>query len=191
MVQSFGVGPVNIGKENVSGLIAALNYRYDLGRYGNLTFHGSYNVTLHHTLQLAPGQPVMHLLHNPYLDYVYSASLGGPEFKSIVSGSLTWSVGSWSTTLYGVRYGKTPNIQAYANPTVYQTYDAGRLPPWMLYNATVRYNISRDARVTFAVSNLFNTMPPFDIGQTSWPYYDNGAYNAFGRSYYIDFNYRF
>ncbi|EQD46361.1 TonB dependent receptor protein [mine drainage metagenome] len=191
LVQSFGVGPVNIGKENVSGLIAALNYRYDLGRYGNLTFHGSYNVTLHHTLQLAPGQPVMHLLHNPYLDYVYSASLGGPEFKSIVSGSLTWSVGSWSTTLYGVRYGKTPNIQAYANPTVYQTYDAGRLPPWMLYNATVRYNISRDARVTFAVSNLFNTMPPFDIGQTSWPYYDNGAYNAFGRSYYIDFNYRF
>ncbi len=193
LVNSFSVGPINIGKERVSGVTASLNYRYDTGRFGTLDFNGQYNDTLTHTIQTAPGQPILDILHNPYYDYLYGQSglAYGPEFKTIVSGSVTWDIDSWSSTLYGVRYGKLPNVQAYTNSSVYQTFGAGRLPPWMIYNATVQYSISHDARVTLTVNNLFNTMPPTDIGATAWPYYDVGAYNAFGRSYYVDFNYRF
>ena len=87
--------------------------------------------------------------------------------------------------------GKLPNFAAYANPTVYQTYGAGRMPPWILYNATVKYDIGTDASVALTVNNLFNAMPPLDRSFTFWPYYDYGAYNIYGRSYYVDFNYRF
>ncbi len=192
-VTSYSVRPINVARERVSGITAGMNYRYDLGKYGELDLNGNYNVTLKHTFQLAPGQPFLDLLHNPYDSYLYAqgGTAYGPEFKSILNGSITWSIGPWSSTLYGIRYGKLPNTAAYTSPNVYQAYGAGRVTPWILYNATVRYNISKDARVSLTVNNLFNAMPPHDSTATSWPYYDLGAYNPFGRSYFVDFNYHF
>ena len=187
------VKPINIARERVSGIVSSASYRYDAGRYGEFDFSAAYNVTMQHTLQLAPGAPTYDLMHNPYYDYLSAqgGSAIGPEFKTIFSGNVTWSIGNWSTTLTGIRYGKLANQAAYTNPTVYSSYGAGRVKPWVLYNATVRYNLTPDARITLTVNNLFNRMPPRDNSATAWPYYDFGAYNPFGRSYFVDFNYRF
>ena len=187
------VMPINIARERVNGIISSASYRYDAGRYGEFDFGAQYNVTLRHTLQLAPGAPTYDLMHNPYYDYLSAqgGSAIGPEFKSIFSAYVTWNIGNWSTTLTGIRYGKLPNEAAYTNPTVYASYGAGRVRPWVLYNATVRYNLSADARVMLTVNNVFDRMPPRDNSFTGWPYYDFGAYNPFGRSYFLDFNYRF
>jgi len=192
-LQGVTIRPINIARERVSGIIASASYRYNAGRYGEFDFGIQYNDTLNHYLQLAPGAPNYDLLHNPYYDYLSAqgGSAYGPEFKSILSGDVTWNVGNWSTTIYGIRYGKLPNLAAYSNPTVYATYGAARVKPWVLYNATVRYNLTPDARVSLTVNNVFNRMPPHDSSFTGWPYYDVGAYNAFGRSYFLDFNYRF
>ena len=199
-ITNVAYSPINIAKERVSGIVASLDYRYNAGKYGQFTLNGSYNVTLHHTLQPfqaatynTTGTATYHLLHNPYYDYLYSqgGSALGPEYKSILSGTLTWSIGNWTSALTGIRYGKLPNFAAYANPTVYQSYGAGRLAPWIIYNGTVKYDISRAANISLTVNNLFDAMPPKDNSYTGWPYYDQGAYNIFGRSYYVDFNYRF
>jgi len=185
--------PVNISAESVRGIIAAIHYRYDLGKWGELGLSGSYNVTLQHRFQSAPGDPTVDLLHNPYYDYLYAqgGSALGPEYKTIVNGTLNWNIGSWDTALTAIRYGKLPNLAAYSNPTVFQTYAAAELPPWILYNATVKYDIGNDASIGLTVNNLFNTMPPKDGSYNEWPYYDEGAYNIYGRSYYVNFNYRF
>jgi outer membrane receptor protein involved in Fe transport len=190
---SVSYQPVNIASERVSGIVASLAYRYDLGQWGELSLNGNYNVTLRHEFQAGPGDPTVDLLHNPYYDYLYSqgGSALGPEYKTILSGTLNWAVGNWDTALTAIRYGKLANSAAAENPTVYQTYGAGTLPPWILYNATVKYDIGSDASVGLTVNNLFDTMPPVDKSDTAWPYYDEGAYNIYGRSYYVDFNYRF
>ena len=193
LVQTFNVRPINIAREAVSGITASGNYDYDAGRYGDFNFGAQYNVALKHTLQLAPGAVTYDLLHNPYYDYLsgQGGSAIGPEFKSIFSADVTWNIGNWSSTLTGIRYGKLPNFAAYSNPTVYNAVGAGRVKPWVLYNFTVRYNLTPDAKITFTVDNLFDSMPPQDNSFNSWPYYDYGAYNPFGRSYFLDFNYRF
>ena len=193
LLNGVTIEPINIARERVSGIIAKGSYTYDAGRWGTFTLQGTYNVTLHHELQLSPGAPTYNLLHNPYDDYLAAqgGSAIGPEFKTILNGTLIWNYHDWTTALTAVRYGKLPNLAAYSNPTVYQTYGAGRLTPWILYNATVKYDIGNDASVALTVNNLFNTMPPLDKSYTGWPYYDYGAYNIYGRSYYVDFNFRF
>ena len=189
------IQPVNIARERVSGIVSSLSYRYDAGSYGNFELTGNYNVTLHHEFQLGAGQPTYDFLHDPYYDYQYGGSVGGPEYKSIISGTLTWNIGNWTTAITGERYGRLPNYAWYANSTQNQSYGAGVLPPWILYNATVKYDIGQNASVTLTVNNVFNTMPPVDktftSGLDNWPFYDSGAYNAYGRSYYMDFDYRF
>ena len=191
------IKPINISRERVSGIIASASYRYDAGHWGEFEVNGQYNVTLHHTLQLAPGEPTYNLLHNPYYDYLAAqgGSAIGPEYKTILSGTLTWNIGNWTTALTGIRYGRLPNYAVYANPTQDLSYGAGVLPPWILYNGTVKYDIGSDASVALTVNNLFNAMPPIDKSFRSnlgtWPNYDVGAYNVFGRSYFVDFNYRF
>ncbi len=193
LINGVTIEPINIARERVSGVIAKGSYTYDAGHWGTFTLSGQYNVTMHHTLQLGPGDPTYDLLHNPYYDYLSAqgGSALGPEFKTILNGTLVWNIHNWTTALTAVRYGKLPNLAAYTNPTVYQTYNAGRLPPWVIYNATVKYDIGSVASVALTVNNLFNSMPPLDRSYTGWPFYDNGAYNIYGRSYYVDFNYRF
>jgi outer membrane receptor protein involved in Fe transport len=193
LVTSFGVTPINVARERLDGITAGLHYTYDAGRFGTLSFAGQYNLTLKHQFQLAPGQPYLDLLHNPYDEYLYAqeGSALGPEYKSILSGSLTWAFHQWTTTLYGIRYGKMPNAAAYTNTNTYGAPLAGTLPPWILYNGSVKYDIGNDASVQLTVNNLFNSMPPRDISYSSYPYYDQGAYNPYGRSYFVNFNYRF
>ena len=192
-VTSFSVRPINVAKERVQGVTAGVHYHFDAGRYGEFGFHGQYNLTLKHTFQLAPGQPFLDFLHNPFAEYEYAqeGSALGPEYKSIVSGTVDWNIGHWTTTLYGIRYGKMPNYAAYTNTNTYGAPLAGTLPPWILYNGSIKYDIGDNASVQLTVNNLFNRMPPFDVSYNAYPYYDQGAYNPYGRSYYVNFNYRF
>ena len=195
LLNGVTIRPINIARERVSGIISSASYRYEAGRYGEFDFGAQYNVTLKHTLQLAPGAPTYDLLHNPFYDYLsgQGGSAIGPEFKSSLTGTITWSIGSWSTTVTGIRYGKLANYAAFTNPTVYNSFQGGRVKPAIMYNATIRYDLTPDARITFGVQNLFDAKPPFDPTYTALPYYDFGSYSQFvlGRSYTLEFNYRF
>lgn len=188
LLTGVSVHPVNIASEYVSGVMASLNYTWDAGRFGRFGIQTQYNVTLQHFLQPGPGFPNYDLLHNPYYDSLYSqgGSAIGPEFKSIVNGSLTWTIHRWASTLSVVRYGKMANLAMYGNPTQGKSFGATTLPAWVRFNATVRYRITPDLSVTGTVDNIGNAMPPRDNSQTGWPYYDIGAYNVWGRSYFLD-----
>lgn len=176
------VKPINVSKEMVSGIVASANYRWDAGRWGDFGLGAQYNVTLKHTYQQYAGDPDIDLLRNPY----YSS-----EYKSIFSSNLTWNIGDWTTTLYGIRYGATPNYTAQVNTTGYAARGAGTVAPWILYNGSVEYRIGDNARVGFIVNNIRDSMPPRDSTWIGWPYYNVFNYNAFGRSYWLELNVRF
>jgi outer membrane receptor for ferrienterochelin and colicin len=103
---------------------------------------------------------------------------------------VTWSKAPWSSTVYVNRYGRSPNYLA----TVYGygTPGAGNLSTWTLCNVSVRYQWM-SVQLSLAVDNIFDTMPPADHsypGYTNVPY-NNFNYNVYGRSYFLEANYKF
>jgi outer membrane receptor protein involved in Fe transport len=191
-IEQIVVLPINIANEHVSGILASLHYRFDMGRYGDLALQSQYNVTLKHEFQQFPFDPTHDLLRNPF----YST-----EFKTIGNASLTWNIDRFSTTLYGTRYGKTGNYAAQLAPTGYTTpcttaadgyvSCTGRVAPWMLYNASVSFDINDDMRISGIVNNIKNSMPPKDSTYTALPFYNFTNYNPYGRAYWVEFDWRF
>ena len=176
-IDSITVGPINVSNEHVKGVVAALDYRMDAGRYGDFTFGARYNVTLHHEYQQYPSDPTIQLLHNPQWS---------SEFKTIFTGSITWDIGKWSTTLQGTRDGSTPNYAA-------QVYGwdgpgAGTVAPWMVYNGSVKYQVTPGISAQLIVNNIKDSMPPRDNTWVGWPYYNQFNYNPFGRLIWLDLN---
>jgi len=45
-------------------------------------------------------------------------------------------------------------------------------------------------RVSLAVDNLFDKMPPKDPTYTSYPYYDLSWFDSVGRSYFLTFTWK-
>jgi outer membrane receptor protein involved in Fe transport len=163
--------PINVSNETVSGITANLQYRIDLGRYGDFTLNADYNTTLKHVYQQFPEDPVTDILReNSYYD----------PFKNIGAASLVWKIGPWSTTVRGVRYGKT-----------WSQNGQFTVAPWMIYNATVQYNFGDDAAITLIGNNIFDSRPPFDRSRSAVPYYNQFNYNGYGRLLMVEFNMHF
>jgi len=191
-IQQLTVFPINISNEHVSGILASAHYHRDLGRWGDVALAAQYNVTLKHSSERYPTDPTINLLTSPY----YST-----EFKNIGNASITWNIDRFSTTLYGTRFGKTPNYWAQFNTPGYATpcghassnyvVCSGTVAPWMLYNASLTYNITDDMKISGIVNNIKNSMPPSDSTWTAWPYYNYLSFNQYGRSYSLEFDWRF
>jgi outer membrane receptor protein involved in Fe transport len=181
-LQTVATNPINISKEEVEGIIADLDYRWDTERWGTFGVGLNYNVTLDHQSQQYPEDPVIDLLNEPF----YSS-----EFRSIASATLTWEKGPWVTTLYTVRQGKTPNYAAQINEAGYDAPNAGQVDAWIRTNATVNYNFNDDVSLGFTVNNLLDEEPPQDSSWTAYPYYNVFNFNGYGRSFMVELNWRF
>ena len=178
--RSNGHGPVtevttyyaNLTDETIRSVISTARYRFTPWHIGSFSVQLDYNDMLGHTYQIAPGQPPINLLADP----LYST-----EFKSVVSGSLTWTSpgGSWTSTVYGHRYGPSPNYAAQTNGP--GTPGAGRLPPWITFNGSVSYQATRNIELSLLLNNIANKMPPVDPTYTTYPYYNVENYNVYGR----------
>ncbi|QAU25539.1 TonB-dependent receptor [Dyella sp. M7H15-1] len=178
---------VNIASEKLDALVVGFNYAFKAGDFGNIALNASYSDVLKHTVQANPSDPVIDVLRSPFYNIWYSAG-----FKTKANASLTWSKDAWSATLYGNRYGSTPNYQAY-NTDSYTAPGAGKLVPWMIYNASVSYSPIPSLTLSFMVDNLFNKMPPKDNsypGTANQPY-NSDNYNVYGRSYFVEATYKF
>ncbi len=162
--------PINASSESESGIIASADYAFDIGRFGSLRLLGSYYVEFKHLFQQFPGDPIINVYHDPRFT----------DWKTTFNGSLTWNIGNWSTTLYGQRYGKIPDAA-----------QTGTLPPWMLYNASVKYSFDSDAAIQLTSNNIFNSKPPVDKTQSSFPYYNTYNYNPYGRAVWAEFAFHF
>lgn len=183
VVGAITVSPINISKERLKTVTLGADYRWDVGRAGALTFSTQYNNVLKHEQQQYAGDPYHDLLGDPRYRN---------EFKTMLSGDVTWVAGNWATTLYGRRYGAWPNYRAgYVQPYSYETEGARNNPAWTLYNLRVKYDLPENASISLTANNLFNKMPPRDKTFTAWPYYETQAYNVYGRAIFVEFDMHF
>ncbi|MET0330796.1 MAG: TonB-dependent receptor, partial [Dyella sp.] len=150
---------------------SSLNYRLDTASIGKFLFSADYYDALKHTYRQKDGDPTTN----------YLCCANSNEFKSRLSGSVTWNLGRFSSTLYGLRNGRTWNhIGTEKN-----------IGPWTTFNATINYRATPHASISLVVNNLANKRPPSDPTYGDWPYFDVTDYNALGRAMYLEFGYDF
>lgn len=169
-VSNVDTYPINISWEFVQGVSAGAHYRWNTGTAGIFVFSANYQDTLDHHQQVYPGDPVHDLLSLPYLF----------EFKSRASGEISWNKGRWGATVYGIRDGTMVNYQV-----------TGRLPPWMIYNVSLSFQANDNVKISLISKNVLNNRPPIDVTHTAYPYYNEFAYNAFGREIFAELNWKF
>lgn len=171
-LQQINTYPINVANEKVANVNVGATYRLEAGRFGDFVFNGTYFRMLDHTSQNFPEDDEIDWL--TYKDY-------GVEFKNIANASVSWNKDDFTATLFAVRYGRTYKY----NP------DEGTVGPWTLFNASVSYDFGDDATVSLISNNVFNRRPPIDETFVAYPYYDQFSYNAFGRSVFLEFAYKF
>lgn len=171
----------NISNEVTDSLTAELKYKFEPTRFGAFNIQFDYNDMLKHSYQIYPGSVPINQLTNP----LYSS-----EFKSIVSGALSWTPNdSWSTTVYGHRYGPTPNYTALVDGAGYP--GAGKVAPWITWNYSLTYTPIKGLDLSLLINNVFNKMPPNDPTFSSFPYYNTENYNVYGREIMAQVDWKF
>lgn len=162
----------NLSSETVRSVFASFKYRFAASRAGNFSLQLDYNDLLGHTFRFENGMPTVRQLANPQ---------SSTEFKSMFTGALDWSSPGrrWSATLYGRRFGSSPTYAATLDGAGQP--GAGYLHPWITFNGSIGYRVSRRLRFALMVNNLANKMPPRDPTYTEAPYFNDQNYDVYGR----------
>ncbi|WP_425500934.1 TonB-dependent receptor plug domain-containing protein [Pseudoxanthomonas gei] len=183
-VQLVTIKAINIAEEQISGITAGGSARFDWGNWGEFGFGLDYNLTLDHTTVTFPGDP-----ENDLLSPQQALSA---EFKSVLTGDISWSKGPWSANVHGIRYGSTPNYAAQFGIDTTPGTSQGKVGPHMLYNMSVSYDVTDKSTLSVTVNNVLNTEPPFDPtydGSQGFapPFYNIFAYNGYGRAFWVQY----
>ena len=179
-IYSVYVNPINIAREDTSGLDFSANFRVPT-RIGDFALNGSYTWVDKHEIQPYPDQAVIDM-------FAVNSGYDIPRTKA--SARLSWSRAAWSASVQGQRLGRLPNGWSYdevwedgdPGPTIEATYR---------YNGNLQYNFSDRAQLSLSVVNLTDEKPPVDPTYTSYPYYDISWFDTEGRSYFLQFTYKF
>ncbi|HJU38999.1 MAG TPA: TonB-dependent receptor, partial [Tahibacter sp.] len=163
------VNPVNAANEVTSGIDLSASWRFTLERIGRFQVRGAFTRVLEHKYQQFPGDPVYDYLN----DIAYQS-----DWIKKVNASVEWSRDDWSATLTATRYGGVPDNSGEA-----------RRRPYTLVNGSFGYRLGDNADVLVSVNNLRNSSPVDKTG--GWPNYSSAWYDAYGRQYWVQFNYRF
>jgi iron complex outermembrane recepter protein len=186
LITDISTPKLNVANEQVNAITAGISYLQSIGGFGNLSYNFSYSDELKHTYQDYITDPAIDLLRHP------GAPNFNTDFKSKANASITWMKDEWSATLYVNRFGRTPNNQAQLDDSYAKKGD-GKLPAWILWNASVTYNPVKNLGLSLLVNNVFNKMPPLDrsfSGLTATPY-NTTNYNVYGRAMFLEANYKF
>jgi outer membrane receptor protein involved in Fe transport len=174
------VNPINIARETTSGIDLSARYRFDTS-IGQFTLAANHTWVKRHDFQQYPGDPVEN-------EFAVNSGFDIPRIKT--SASVTWENDTWSATLHGERLGRLPNGWSYDQ--VWEDGDPGpTIPATYRFNASAQYRFDDHARLSLAVTNLFNKMPPRDPTYTAYPYYDVSWFDAMGRTVNLQFTYKF
>lgn len=175
------VNPINVANERTSGIDASTHYKLETA-IGTFRLNGSYTWTRNHLFQQYPGDAVLN-------EFAVNSGFDIPRSKA--SASVSWERNAWSATLFGSRLSRLPNSDSYDQIVDTSAGETAWIGATYRYNASLQYKFSDHAQLSLAVDNLFDKMPPRDPTYTSYPYYDISWFDAAGRSYYLQFTYKF
>jgi outer membrane receptor protein involved in Fe transport len=181
------VKPINIAQENVSGVTAGGNFRFDTG-IGKFNLGLDYNLTLKHKTKTFPDQPSFDV-------FTHGQALTA-EFKSITTGDIGWEMDRWRANLHGIRYGSMPNYAKQFDFTTSNGVGPGTVGPWIVYNLSLDFDVTDQSTISLIVNNVRNSQPPKDPSYDGFngfapPFYNVFAYNGYGRSYWLEYKINF
>ncbi|MBS0516237.1 MAG: TonB-dependent receptor [Proteobacteria bacterium] len=182
-------GPINRSKLYVSGIDGTVSYRVKTDRWGDFNFLLEWSDNLRHYQQTLATDPLINDNYN--------------NPKSKVRASLAWHRDNWDATVLGTRtggvrhnnYGGCETLSDGSQPSVGDSncvLHYGNTAPWIVYNASVGYQLNEHAKLTFTVNNLFNKLAPIDYYAGGFEFiHTNTGADYVGRELFMDFNYKF
>ncbi|MEE7546717.1 TonB-dependent receptor, partial [Xanthomonas sp. Kuri4-1] len=168
-ITAFETFPINQSLMRTDGIDATLRYTLDAGRWGAFGLQAGYTHVLKMEVAQFAGAAAQDVMND--VDYL--------AFRTRTNWRVNWTLGGWSTSLYGYRYGSRPN---YA--------ETGRVAPYVVWNADIARQITDRATLGLSVLNVFDRIHPRDDSYTAWPYFPR-VYSAIGRQLYANFTYNF
>lgn len=161
--------PFNQAKVETSGIDATWNYRMDTDRWGDFGFQIAWSHVLKLEEQQYADSPVINT--RDHLQYF--------NFRSRVTGQMSWQRDDWAATLYGFRWGSLPNWA-----------ETGRIGSHTIWNFNVQKEITENASLGLYVNNVLDDIHPEDDTFNSYPFFWR-AFSPVGREVFVQFDYRF
>lgn len=176
-------GTINSAYEASRGIDLELAYSWKTEDYGNFRLRTRASKTLKKEYQAFEDSPIYEETESDYL----------AKWKGDVS--LRWSRSKWSSTLSYYYIGTAMGEDDW-NVDGESVRLASKLGTFNRVNWTTSYRLAKQHRVNFAISNLFNRMPPEYIEghpyRNSSPYFlRSQGYNVLGRMYTLSYRYTF
>ena len=187
-ISEFNASPVNQSLDEVESIDASFNYSKDTN-FGDFGLRVDWFHMLSHKVQDDPDSEIIDIRDDPFL--------GGWEFRSITSGTLSYAYKDFSTALTGVRRGGTTvwfgdvgrSLERIANNQAW-------VDAYVTYNLTASYNFTDNISARLRVQNLFDEPPPLDdtaSNNNDYPWYNYFVYPGagLGRQATLEVNLRF
>ena len=163
--------PTNIALEHEAAVQGQISYSWPTQRAGSFSAGLRYFRQLQHTTTAYAGDVPLNQLCCDNSD----------EFFSTTTADVTWKFGPSTTTLHGIRNAPTWNAVGLARD----------LGPYIVVNGSERIDVPHGMYIEVIVNNIFNRYPPLDPTNNSYPYYDTGEYNDYGRAFWLEFGVKF
>ena len=187
-VTEFNASPVNQSLDEVTQLDVALTYRKDTN-FGDFGLRSDYSHMFSHKEQDDPDSEIIDIRDDVFL--------GGWEFRSIWTGTLSYAYKDFNTAVTWIRRGSTTIWFDDVNRS-FERIDEGdtRVPPYITYNLTAGYDITENIEARLRVQNLFDEGPPYDdtsSNNNDYPWYNYFVYPGagIGRQASFEVNLRF
>ena len=172
---------INAALTDTSGIDATFRYAWDTDRLGRFGLDLGWSLTLTDRFKQFDTDPLV--------DFRDSLDL---DARSRVRGSLSWSKGDWSTTVFGSRIGTNGNNAGRNFTNAAGGFSGRRLQPYMTYNWQVGKQFGENTSATFTIINVLNNQYRYDASFTGYPFYQPfvGA-DPLGRRFNLSISHRF
>lgn len=180
-IQRINSAYINAALSDTSGIDATYKYRLDTDRMGAFKLDLGYSLVL--------TDKYKQYKDDDLVDYRDVPSLYNS--RSRVRGSLNWTIGDWSSTVFGVRYGTQRNSAGADFTNAAGVFSPLRLKPYMLYNLAVSRKFGTQVEATLQVANVLNNQYRKDSSQ-AYPFFNafNGS-DPYGRRFNFSVAYKF
>lgn len=162
-------GPINAALREVTGYDLSFNYSLITESMGGFNFDLNYNITDKDESQQSPGDDVLDR----------RSSLQVFDLRSSTTLSTSWVYEDFGMTWFARRTGSLPNWA-----------ETGRCCERTLHNLSATYQVTDGLRVGVFINNVLDENPQVDSTFNSYPYYDTGLSDAYGREYSLQFDYK-
>ncbi len=176
----------NVATTEVRGIDLDVNGNFNLGEYGHLK--PNFKVTYNHSYKSAP---------SPEVEAIeYAGSRNQPRVQA--TAGVAWEKAAWKLSLDAVHIGHMSSNGDFTQPCVFETQGYANLckdiPSFTTFNLGGSYSgLMKDLKLSFAVRNVFDRMPPFAPSATSAQAVAaiTSLHDVVGRYFQISASYKF